>query len=125
MDKYLLSSNKLANEPNRWPFALRKATDCNAKGRLLQAKRRPFISCLIISQLQIILKSFPQNIPNAVGMPSSLPLGGQGWVFNRRHFGKLLTVRRLAVNGKSPREEGFLMVYFERHCPCRLQYSRA
>ena len=81
MDKYVLSSNKPADEPGRRPFAMRKATDCNAKGRLLQAKRRP--------------------------------------------FGKPLTARRLAAEKESPRGEGFLMVYFERHCPCRLQYSRA
>ena len=81
MDKYLLSSNKPADESGRRPFVVRKAADCNAKGRLLQAKRRP--------------------------------------------FGKSLTVRCLAVEKESPRGEGFLMVYFERHCPCRLQYSRA
>ena len=81
MDKYVLSSNKPADEPGRRSFALQKAMNRNAKGRLLACKRRPFAKCL--------------------------------------------TVRLLAVEKKSSREEGFPMVYFERHCPCRLQYSRA
>ena len=38
-----LITSSLQTASKRWPFALQKATFYNAKGRLLQAKRRPFV----------------------------------------------------------------------------------
>ena len=54
---FYISSNRFADEPNRPPFVLQKAVYCTLKGRLLEAKRRPFGNLLIISGLSFSLCS--------------------------------------------------------------------
>ena len=46
------TSNRFADEPNLRPFAFRKAVKRTLKGRLLNHKRRPFATPLIVSDLR-------------------------------------------------------------------------